>query len=655
LKHAFAMALTFALVACGGGGGSPGSAGGSGGTGSTGTTTTTTTVTASPTLTLAIYNASNVKVSSIALGGGFVARATVLDATSTPVANKLVTFSQNGSIATLSPLTALTNASGIAEVAIAPATVSAVGASTLSADATVSGSAVHADVDFSVSATSLALSAITVGSGSLASGGNTSLQVTALVGGAPSTGVPVNVAFSASCGKVNGIAGAVSVTTNGSGIAAANYDAVQADGSLCSGPVTISAASPGAVPKTVSISVAAPSANAVVFVSALPAQIFVSGSGAIEQSLAKFKVLSSAGTPLPGVGLKFSIITNPGGVGLNATGSAAAVTATTNASGEGSVSVFSGTIPGPVKVRAELVSNAAVFAESQNLTVASGPPSQRFMSLSVSTYNIEGEAIDGSTTVLTARLADRQGNAVDDGTVVNFTAEGGQVAVSCATQRVNGISLCSVNFQSQNPRPSDGRVSVLAFTEGTKDYVDVNGNNHYDAGVDTLLLIGDAYRDDNENGVYDAAGTGEFVVGRGGVVACASVGEPFPSRANTCDTSLATTVRQQAVILYSSSTPLIDVTTFNSSVLQFNLRSADHPLLPMPAGTTVAVDASGGTCALDKVFGTTVPNVSPTTNPLADLATSHLATFKTCASGDFVQVTIKTPSGLSTQQLFFIP
>ena len=354
------------------------------------------------------------------------------------------------------------------------------------------------------------------------------------------------------------------------------------------------------------------------------------------------------------VAVQFAIVTNPGGVGIGAAGSAAPVSATTNASGEASVSVFSGTIPGPVKVRAALVSDTTVFAESQNLTVASGPPSQRFMSLSVQTFNIEGWALDGISTQVTVRLADRQGNAVADGTVVNFTAEGGQVASNCATARVNGISQCSVNFISQNPKPRGGRVSVLAYTEGTKDYIDVNGNNRYDAGIDTLIPIGDAYRDDNENAVYDSA-TGEFLIPRGGVTACAGVGEPFPSRANTCDTSLQTTVRQQAVILFSSTVPQLDVVAGGTtSGFSFLLGSLDNVLLPLPAGTTVSATANnansqdGLTCSVNRGPASPIPNVHPGTDPSADLATGHSVSLKDCRAGDSVDIDVTVPSGLKT-------
>ena len=89
--------------------------------------------------------------------------------------------------------------------------------------------------------------------------------------------------------------------------------------------------------------------------------------------------------------------------------------------------------------------------------------------------------------------------------MVNFTTEGGRVSpASCAT--TNGT--CTVNFSTQNPRPGDGRVSVLAVAEGEKSYIDMNQNNAWDKGVDVLVHnIGDTFRDDNEDGGFQL---GEF-------------------------------------------------------------------------------------------------------------------------------------------------
>jgi hypothetical protein len=655
------MLLAALMTACGGGGGSAGATPGTGTGGGTGGGSNPGTSTGAASLTAAIVDGAGAATTGVTLGGSFSATATVKDKAGQPVTGRLVTFAlSNASLATVTPETALTDSSGVAKVAISVASLTARGAATLSASATVDGTTVTGQTDFAVSASNLALSSITLGNSNLASGGNTSASVTALLNGAPSTGVPVNVTFSASCGRIDGSSGAFSTTTNGSGVASITYAAVNADGTLCSGAVTLTASSAGTDPKTTTLNVAAAAANAITFISATPAQIFVSGSGALEQSVVKFKALSGV-TPLPNVSVRFSIITNPGGVGLNASGSTGDVTVTTDSIGEASVTVFSGTIPGPVKVSASLVSDASVFAESQNLSVSSGPPSQRFMSLSVSTFNIEGWSRDGTPTTLTVRLADRQGNPVENGTVVNFTSEGGQVASSCSTVKVNGISSCSVDFMSQNFRPNDGRVSVLAYASGTKDYTDINGNNRYDSG-DELKSLGDAYRDDDEDGAYDS---GEFVIPRGGTLACtpAGAGWPFPSRAGTCDANLATTVRQQAVILFSSSSPDIQILSpgLATAGFDFTVGSAEHPNLPMPSGTTVAVEVADRTesnsvsCALDKLIGSTVGNISPSPTPTESLVTLHQVTLKGCASNDLVTIKVTSPAGLTTNTTFTFP
>lgn len=642
------LLLAATVAACGGGGGSPGATTGGSNGGSNGGSGT---PTVDPAVTVTLVDSSSAAVTSMAIGGSYAAKAVVTDKTGAAVAGRVVTFSvSNASLATLTPETALTDSSGVAQVTIAPASITALGAGTLTATATIDNSTVSGTKDFSVSASNLSLSAVTVGSSSLASGGNTPVSVTAMIGGSPASATPVNVTFAASCGRING-ASSFGTTTNGLGVASASYTAVNGDGSLCSGPVTVSASTPGATPQSASLSVAAPVANAITFVSANPGQIFVSGSGALEQTLVTFKVLSGS-TPLTNVPVQFSIVTNPGGVGLNSSGQTSPVSTTTDSQGLATVSVFSGSIPGPVKVRAALESDSSVFAETNNLTVASGPPSQRFISVSLEKVNIEGMDYDGISTTITARLADRQGNPVEDGTVVNFTAEGGQVASSCTTTKVDGISSCKVTFSSQNPRPSNGRVSVLAYASGTKDYTDVNGNNKYDS-TDSLINIGDAFRDDNENGTYDA---GEFRIPRGGTAACAGSGYPFPAVANTCDSSLATTVRQQAIVLFSSSHPgPLSFVTKTATLLDFKLASggSGNSGVPMPNGTTVTAEASDQTaanalnCAVDKQFGSPIAN--------ATAPTSHQITLLGCATGDIIYIKVKTPLNNETTIPVILP
>lgn len=626
------------LAACGGGGGSgvPGAPSGGG-------------VPNSPTLTLAIVQGENV-VNNITVGGGFRVRATLRDVAGAPISSRLVAFDLAGSplaVFDRATPTALTNASGIAEIDIFPASLISRGAATLSASSTVSGARVSAQVDFSVTPANLTLSAITVGSSNLSSGGNTNLSVTALIGHSPSARVPVNVTFRVSCGRINNVAATgtgVSVTTDGAGIARADFRAVQTDGSLCSGPVTIDAISAGASnqPST-TVTVAAPTANSMTFVSATPERIFLQGIGAQELSVVRFRVLTDQNTPLSGQTVNFALEVNPGGVTFSPS------SAMTGINGEVLVNVRSGSIPGPVRLRAAIDGQPSIFAQSQNLSVASGPPSQRFMSLSVETVNIEGGNRDGAPTVLTVRLADRQGNPVEDGTVVNFTTEAGQVASRCTTTSVGNISSCSVNFISQNPRPANGRVSVLAVAEGTKDYEDINGNNRFDPGIDTLVNIGDAFRDDNESNQFDI---GEFVMPRGGTVACPGVGGQVPSRLNTCDvpdllSSLATTVRQQAVILFSSSTAHIEIIERSTARVSFRLSSLDNQLLPMPAGTVISAEPIGGVCAVvSGPSASPIRNVEPGFNSLADLATTHEVDLDRCLAGNALRINVRTPFGV---------
>ncbi len=639
LKYLFALMTLTALVACGGGGGNPGTSSGA-------------KVTSA--LAVQVFNSSNVAVSNITFGGGNYVKATFVDSNGARIVGRTVTFELTGvPIAVISPTTALTNVNGEAQVLIDPVSVATVGAATVKATATLlDGSSYTSSVDFSVAPAIITLGPLNLGTTALNPGGNTSVSISAQSMSVAAVGV--NISLSADCGTIAGV-----VTTDNSGLASATYSAVKADGSSCSGKVTLSASTLGApgVQKA-SLTVAAPVANAINFVSAVPSQIFIKGSGATEQSITQFKVLDSTGIAMPNIAVVFSLTMNPGGVGLGASGSTANVTVNSDSAGIASVSVFSGTIPGPVEVKAALANTPSVFATSKNLTVASGPPSQNFFSVSASVFNIEGWSMDGSSTTLTARVADRQGNPVLDGTVVNFTAEGGQVAPSCATTRIGGIAQCSVAFISQNPRPADGRISILAYAEGLKPFTDVNGNNVYDPGIDGLFDLGDAYRDDNENGQYDV---GEFVIPKNsGNQPCPPTPVSVPSKDMTCSWTappLATTVRQQLVVMIPSSAAMFTVmtpaTAISDTFVTVRVNSAAHPLLPMPMGTVISADALSSACTIGKITPSIVPNTSPGT-PSSQLGSYHSIGLTGCG-GSTIVISAKSPGGVVSSFAYTAP
>lgn len=609
--------------------------------------------TGSPTLTLELFNNANASTTNVSTGGGNYLRATVKDAAGTAVVGKVVTFSATGSSLTAftpSAATGLTNSAGVAQVSVAPVSISSSGAGTFSAQSSASGVTVTGTIDYSVSPVNFSLGAIALGNTSLLSAASTSVTVRATTASVGVSGVAVG--FSADCGTIQSV-----VTTNGSGDAIATYSSVKSDGSLCSGAVVVTALANGAATQTANLTVASPIANAITFISATPAQLFIKGSGAEEQSVVKFKVL--AGTvPQQRVRIQFVLVENPGGV-IIGTGS---TTIESDASGEVSIPVFAGTIPGPVKVRARLESDNSVFSETSNLTVFSGPPAQNFFDLAVDTFNIEGMDISGIPAVFSVIVGDRQGNPVPDGTVVNFTTEAGQIAGSCSTVKTNGIARCSANYVSAAPRPANGRVSVMAFTEGVKQFTDTNRDNAYTSGTDSLMDQGDAYRDDNEDGTY-AAVTDAFRIPKGGSLACAFVGAPSPNVGNTCTgpTTLATTVRAQMTLILASSQAALTRTDTQSFSFTFRLNSAGNTLLPMPAGTSVAVNTVANvptslSCGAS-VSPSSVPNVRPGTDPAAQLGTSHtvVLTGEGCVAGVDVSINVTSPKGTQTPMVFRHP
>ncbi len=606
-------------------------------------------------LKLAVVTAGNAATSTVSYAGNQKLQFTYTKGDGTAISGVRVAFSitAGAGLVNLATDSALTGVDGVASVFVNTTNATTVGAASATAMVATSAGTSSTTVDFAVAATPVTLGSLQFGSTSLASSANTSVSISASANGSAAGAIPVSL--SADCGSLS----PAIPLTNGSGVATSTYSAVKPDGTSCSGAVLVTASASGTT-KTGLLSVSAPVASSVNFVSASPSAIYVQGSGSTTQSILKFRVLDVNGVPYANASVNAAITINPGGVGLGAANSTSALSQQSDSLGYVSFVIYAGTLPGPVQVKVSLSDTAYAF--SNNITVQSGPPAQDRFSLSVGTFNIEGQDIDGTTTTLTVRVADRQGNAVPDGTVINFTSGGGQVQPSCTTTRTNGISGCTVTFSSQSPRASNGRVSVLAFAEGVKNFTDNNKNNVFDGG-DTLIDLGDAYRDDNENGLFDS---GEFVLARGGSGSCPTSFWGAPSRAMSCDSSTsATTVRSQAVLFMATSSAVLTKTLISSSALTFRANSttlcADgSQCLPLAAGTTFTADTTDPTaCTAGAVVGGNVPSVAPTFNLNAQSGTLHSVLFKaadgkTC-SGLSVRVTARSPSGLGTIVSFSIP
>jgi hypothetical protein len=481
-----------------------------------------------PQISVVIVDSSGATVTQLAAGQTAQAQAT-LSRRGQPLANEIVTFSVgSGELASLSPSTGavMTDGTGTARVTLV-ASSSAAGATKLSATATVNLQSATASTNFSVSSTgssALKISSFTVSAppGGLSAYGSASMSVTVTDSAGSPPSQPVTVTFSSSCptGKAQITS---SATTLPNGTAQGTFTDA---GCAPTAPVDVNiTATISSESKAETLRINSPTSGSLRFISANPASrsITLKGQGGVgrqEFATLVFRLVDVAGNGVPNANVCFDATTYVGGLNIDGfnvstpppTPGAEALCGSDNTlryvkrtldDGTVTIQVNSGTTPTPVRVRASTLypANAGTRLEtvSDSLSISTGLALQSTFDVSISSSNIEGRDISGTTTTLTARLADGFGNPVPDGTVVSFIASGGAVCTAdrgaCST--VNGV--CSCTMASQEFRPADGRVVVLAYAVGLEDYVDSNSNNQYDAG-EPFTDLPDAFLDANKDG-----------------------------------------------------------------------------------------------------------------------------------------------------------
>ncbi|TCI01825.1 hypothetical protein EZV61_16290 [Corallincola luteus] len=327
---------------------------------------------------------------------------------------------------------------------------------------------------------------------------------------------PVVVTFSSAC-VTQGTASIDTEVTAIGGIATATY---RPEGCLAqdtiSANVTVGA---NTATDTVTIQIAEASPAGIEYFGADPDYITLRGSGGQTVSEVTFIVNDESGAPLQGVDVDFALFTAAGGTAIPAE----KMTARSDSEGKVRTSVVAGTIPGSARVQATLTTEAGTVysAVSGLLSIGSGLPTIDSFSLSLSQYNPLAWTVDGVEVDVTIRAADHFGNPVPDGFAVSFVSEGGAIEPRCQTE--NGA--CTVKWRSQDFRPDDGRVNVMAFAQGEESFTDMNGdglftsateffidvnvNGVYDVGIDIVPDLPEAFVDANEDGVRGE--TEEFI------------------------------------------------------------------------------------------------------------------------------------------------
>lgn len=413
----------------------------------------------------------------------------------------------------------------------------------------------------------------------------------------------------------------------------------------CSGADTVTARTDvdgGSLQATVTLQTEQAPLGAIQFQGASNPLIGIQGSGALPgQSTVTFAVTNNSGGPVPNQLVTFELNTTVGGISLSN------AQATTGPEGIAQTTISSGTQATTVQVTATATRDGVTTtAQSNGLAITTGIPDNDSFSVSADTLNIEGFDIDGTTTAITVRAADRFNNPVPDGTSVSFTTEGGSIPGSCET---TGGS-CSVNFVSQDPRPANGRATVRVTAIGEESFTDANpSNGRYDAG-EAFQDLAEAFRDDNENGLRDANepfldfnSDSSFNTASGDFTGLLCT-DPM-----ACDDNAATlNVRRNIVIVMSGSAYFVDIApnpleipVEGAGTLNVTVQDANGQT---PAeGTTVTGSTSVGTLEGPATF--VVPNRTGPPSGLPFTATFRVEAGDEPENGVF-RIEVTSPSGL---------
>lgn len=444
----------------------------------------------------------------------------------------------NAEIGTLSANSGLTDAQGVARVSLTGG--GDVGAGVLSA--TYRNENISAQVNYQILAADAVIIdsgikigsfdnnnqfnegviALSVNNSTISAGGTLGLTVDLIDGNGVRVQTPTPINFTSNCvvSETATIDGSI-FTINGS--AQATFEDLSCAGTTGTNDAIVASVTINGITEvaTATISILSEQLGSIEFISAQPASIVLKGTGGQskqETSLLTFKVKSSLGNILSQQQVDFSLNTNVGGITINPQ------SGLTNSQGLITTQVQAGTVPTAVRVsaKASLAQNGnteSVQTQSDLLSINTGLPEQRSLTIAASVLNPEANGFNGEKAVITAWLADNFNNPVPDGTTVNFTTEGGVIEPSCVTS--NGS--CSVIWTSAEPRVNDHRITILATALGHESFFDTNGNNSFDDSDGAAIVeqnvsagfgrvtpqssgfvdMSEAWRDDNENASYE--------------------------------------------------------------------------------------------------------------------------------------------------------
>lgn len=380
----------------------------------------------------------------------------------------------------------------------------------------------------------------------------------------------------------------------------------------------------------------------------------------------QFKVVSDTGNAVQGKTVCFDLDASPSGASLTTS------SAVSDDQGFVSTTVNSGRVSGSVAVRASDINGRAncsvaapVGTDSANnrqIVISSGLTVQDRFSISPETFNIEGFDITGTTTQIRVDAADVFSNPIKDGDAVVFRASGAAVDGFCSP--TNGA--CSVTFKSQDSRPSNGRITVLAYVKGEEGFQDGNGNGQFDATeIGTVEEPGEAYIDANENNAYDIGESFIDEADASGSINGARDAGDGEYNGSTCDPAVISNCsakqtinawRSTTIVLSRSAAEIVitpnPISIPGDGTVQVVIQVAgvmpDNSRQKMPEGTDVSVATTVGTIVGDSTFV-----VENSAQPGPSFFTVLVKDSGDADNGTFT-VTVTSPGGTVSKATVFI-
>jgi hypothetical protein len=594
---------------------------------------------------------------------------TLLDENNQPISNQVITFTAD--VGVLSTTTALTNEQGIANVSLTSEKVNAIdiiGAGVVTSTYVISSNietetGISSALNYQILAADAIIDsdirlgyfdstntfiegkiALSITDSNISAGGTLGLSVDLVDESGNLIVTPIPVTFTSNC--VQNLTATIDESVLSiNGTANSTFEDISCAGTSGTDDVLLASVAINGITNVASetISIQGEQLGSIEFISAEPSSIVLKGTGGQDQqetSTLTFKVKSQLDNVLAQQEVSFILSTAVGDIHLSR------ASGFTNSQGLITTQVSAGNVPTAVRVTASAKMDfngeeIQVQSQSDLLSINTGLPEQRSMTIAASILNPEAHVSSGEESIITVWLSDNFNNPVPDGTTVNFTSEGGTIASNCTT--INGS--CSLIWESTGTRVADHRVTILATALGHESFFDTNGNNLFDetdgesikdigsasnfnidsglgsypAQASGFLDMSEAWRDDNENSLYDV---GEKFLDYNGDQAFSHADNLFNGpqcQGSNCAAAniQAIHVRKALRLVMASSAAEMILTNANNSITYhnsltgqntdiapildgatqefvFNFADTGTPNQTMPMGTTVTVSSSKG-------------------------------------------------------------